>query len=340
MPKRKRGTLLTYSKTKKKKKIDAADEEIKQVEEEWDVLNAANAFTLAVDDSEDFQFSLHDHIYVAHDKSNLEDTQDDNYWVAEILEIRERPDNDDSVWLKVQWFYRHSDLTGKAKSFNKNGWGEYELIYSNHNGFIESTSISGPMSVTYYDESEIDHLPIAEDEYYYRYEFSIKDKSFSLEQIEPSCCASPYNPDKDVMRICPRDHKTFHQSCLEKYDGSQEAIDHLRELSLPSLTKKKPGSRKRVHFNSRQAPSSDYSEIPKQLLSYARLPVLKGKVYGVAGNGHRVIKARQFIREALDPKKRVPIPDDWEEQLGGKKAAGRLPDAAVAYKCPQCGDPI
>ena len=130
-----------------------------------------------------------------------------------------------------------------------------------------------------------------------------------------------------------------------------ESLDHAWTPSAVDGTKPSPKKKARVQASSALPQADPYAGVPAGLLAVARQPIARGGPLGIVGNVRSVVRARKMLQNALNGVE--DIPDDWEGRIGkvydasmtgppgGKgKGKGKRAGKALAYQCPQCGEPI
>ena len=159
------------------------------------------------------------------------------------------------------------------------------------------------------------------------------------------------------MHFCPRSgcRRSWHAPCLAKANWlikSEEDLPQRMESldgkyasadALKSSPKKKARSTKSKDGSVLNDP---YARMPTELLAVARQPIARGGPLGLVGNVRSVVRARTMVQKAL--KGVEDIPESWEEMLGNVYDASKIGPAAetkgkspaIAYQCPQCGEPI
>lgn len=95
-------------------------------------------------------------------------------------------------------------------------------------------------------------------------------------------CNQPYSPSIDLMRYCTGCSKWFHQECLTRFSGTPE--------------------------DSFESPEGS----PEELLEIARMPIVRGGVWGIGGNINIVWAARDFLNKASKDETEI---DDWENEM-------------------------
>lgn len=134
-------------------------------------------------------------------------------------------------------------------------------------------------------------------------------------------CEQPYSPSIDIMRYCTSCQKWYHHECATPSTGHPEY------------------------------PFKAPVDAPDELLQIARMPIVRGGVWGVGGNINIVYNARELLRAACENDTNL---DNWEEDLTlngleewrewikymEKKKKNGEPiwetEAKVFYQCPVC----
>ncbi|TFK52994.1 hypothetical protein OE88DRAFT_1724729 [Heliocybe sulcata] len=294
------------------------------------------------------------------------------FWVGILRDIRARHiHGENDVWVRVQWFYSPDDVKSLIKSFDASTCGRYERVLSDDFTIVSLTCFSDVISVKEYVESNIDQEDIYACErdqdtgFFYRYDLEHRARTINPKHIGTCLCSIPYNPDKDIMHLCPHPscRRWYHRTCLV-IRGSIESKVTKRERE-DSLLSSSPDSDEPFPVAAYQHPVpmpspkkgrgpgtgrgkgksivhvSPLATLPEDLLETARLPIVKGaKVGGLVGNVRGVVAARRIVYAALEG--REPVPKGWREKVidGCKaireEAAYGWEDEAPPLKCPQC----
>ena len=170
----------------------------------------------------------------------------------------------------------------------------------------------------------------------------------------------------DTMHFCPRPscRRFFHDHCLVKYNliepdtvlptrahritcCSPDVDDAFILTDLFDLSSHGPTQSHRTLTQKSTAAllTQDINtllasfQIPSPLLSIAQQPIIKGyRVTSVVGNTRPVIEARRMVYRAVGHLN--PIPDDWEEAVGGPVLDDSAIRVILPFMCPQCWSPI
>ena len=103
-------------------------------------------------------FALNEYIFVNHSNlahgSTLEETDEQKFWVARVLEIRAI--DEAHVYLRIYWLYWPDELPGGRQPYH----GAKELIASNHMEIVDAMTVSGRAHVKHWLElDEDEELP-------------------------------------------------------------------------------------------------------------------------------------------------------------------------------------
>lgn len=195
---------------------------------------------------------------------------------------------------------------------------------------------------------------------------------------ENSCiCDEPYSPDDEsehgLMHFCPRPQcrKWYHQRCLIELEPPKPCSARAWGLRLlatspdddlkESLYQRIPGSpskrtRKSMTQDAQRNDESDATlkavleDLPKNLLTTAQQPIVRGALYpagGVSGNVRAVVNARRLVLNSL---RYWDLPEDWEDTVLGEGSSKTTFGAMVVRTrgrrspipllCPQCQSAI
>ncbi|KAJ7594206.1 hypothetical protein C8J56DRAFT_854173 [Mycena floridula] len=343
---------------KRKSKPKATGDPDAPTESEWETMESFKRFILKDKENERHAFNIGNDVLVLPPDFETGTTAD--YWVGMIRDIRARPQGDSQdVWIRIQWYYKNSDLMTLLPKFDTAACGQYERCFSDHYDFIHSTTLEAVVSVKRYVESDLSPPDIDFDEFYCRYDFETATRSLDPTPGRYSClCNKPYSPeDNSIMHFCPRPGccKAYHRACLIK-DNHLEPISSVSDRPLRLLMsspdnndkfcaagppKKKAKGRKQALPSRSEATISLPDNLPKDLVLVAQQPIIKGALFrnaGVTGNVKRVIQARRMVYEALEGK---AIPDDWDDDIDVQKAVITIRNFEdFATTCPSCQGPI
>ncbi|KZT28278.1 hypothetical protein NEOLEDRAFT_909545 [Neolentinus lepideus HHB14362 ss-1] len=276
-----------------------------------------------------------------------------DFWVAKIRGIRHRvvrgrPD----VWVRIQWYYSPNDVKAIIKSFDASKCGKYERIFSDDFVTVSSSCFSDLVTVKEYVDSNLDQQDICANEFYMRYDLEHKARIIHPKHIGTCLCGIPYNPDRDLMHLCPRPscRRWYHrvclvnQGCVENNTTKRGREDRLLALSpdsdesFPLAAYKNPvpvpaHSRGKCTVTSKGRGKgksivhvTPLETLPEELVEIARLPIIKGaKAGGIVGNVRGVVAARRMVYAALEGRELVP--EEWEElvtcmalqEMGGRE---------------------
>lgn len=156
------------------------------------------------------------------------------------------------------------------------------------------------------------------------------------------------------MHFClrPGCRRSWHAPCLAKANWLIQSVQDLpqRMESLDGTYASSDTSgaspKKKARLTEPNELTNLYAQIPTELLVVARQPISRGGALGVVGNVCSVFRARTMVQNAL--RSVEEIPDNWEEKLGhvydvsgiGPVAQTKGKRPALAFQCPQCGEPI
>ncbi|EXK79066.1 hypothetical protein FOQG_16305 [Fusarium oxysporum f. sp. raphani 54005] len=146
-------------------------------------------------------------------KGSLEKGNDG--WVARILEIRASDEH--HVYARVYWMYWPYELPPGTLDRKKSVQGRQpyhgakELIASNHMDIINVVSVTGPVTVNQWIESDDEEIT---DELYWRQAYDCR--TLELSSVELICkCQTPANPDKTLIGCTSSEcGKWMHQECM------------------------------------------------------------------------------------------------------------------------------
>ncbi|KAF5694449.1 hypothetical protein FDENT_1178 [Fusarium denticulatum] len=120
-------------------------------------------------------------------------------WVAYILEIRASDEH--HVYARVYWMYWPYELPlgtidGKQKFQGRQPYhGANELIASNHMDIIDVVSVTEPVTVRHWNESDDEEI---QDGFYWRQAYDCRNSE--LLSVELICrCQTPANPDRTLI---------------------------------------------------------------------------------------------------------------------------------------------
>ncbi|EXK26396.1 hypothetical protein FOMG_17010 [Fusarium oxysporum f. sp. melonis 26406] len=146
-------------------------------------------------------------------KGSFEKNNDE--WVARVLEIRASDEH--HVYARVYWMYWPYELPpgtldGKKTVQGRQPYhGAKELIASNHMDIINVVSVTGPVTVNQWIESDDEEIT---DELYWRQAYDCR--TSELSSVELICkCQTPANPDKTLIGCTSSEcGKWMHQECM------------------------------------------------------------------------------------------------------------------------------
>ncbi|KAK7019962.1 BAH domain-containing protein [Favolaschia claudopus] len=319
---------LTHKKKSTKGKIALGHEENAPTTEEWKGLTQYHTFQVSDEDDKSFDFSVGDVAKILPNTHQVGDSiEPHEYWICKIIDIRARNEND--VWARVEWYWSAKDAENMDKTFDASHCGEYERLKADHPDCISSQCFDGKAYVKLYNETDLDQESIGDEDFYYRYTVNRSAKLISpFPNSSASCvCGRLYNPTDSspdlAMRFCPQPtcRKFFHRGCLSSatYPRSNFLVtdpDSGLPLPLPNESASAEPPKKRQRVVSTLPPDPAYgpafSTLPRTLLCAAAQPIIRGGVYGVAGNVSTVVAARRVVCSNLRDNVSV---DDWETRL-------------------------
>ena len=166
-------------------------------------------------------------------------------------------------------------------------------------------------------------------------------------------CKLRYAPDQERQRYCPRSScgQWYHEVCL----GNVGFIKKSSPLNLQYMLSGTPGfddddldeeylgwldhSMNRVLNDDDNCPlpaellqSEDDWQLIQKLLWCAATPIVRGKEYGVAGNGSLVQEARAIVEEMMKQQPYWPNEDEVQPFVECEWS-----DWTRAFKCNRCG---
>ena len=155
-------------------------------------------------------------------------------------------------------------------------------------------------------------------------------------KLKGSCvCGTPYHPDDgDIMHFCIYCKKSYHESCLDERNSTEDESESSDALPREVRFERSLALKYTKDWSSNSAP--DYSNLPSDLLSLARSPIVRGgPEHGVAGNIFPIVQARIFVHDALLEDK--PVPENWKDEVSANLSKVQAWIAADNdYLCPNC----
>ncbi|KAJ7057228.1 hypothetical protein C8F01DRAFT_346799 [Mycena amicta] len=337
--------------THNKKHATAAS--LEPTEKQWEKLERFEILSLQDDENGQENIYLSDNIaIVPHVAGSCTPTAlpVEDYWIAKIKDIRATPEGE--VWLKVNWYYTHSDLLKYVPTFKPSSCAKFERVYSHHSEIISSTIVAQASPVFRFLENNTDQKPIPANSFFCRYYFdatefsvgqytseeSVNDTRDAKRNINISVCDlcrgaySPEDPDPDeVQHWCPSPscRRGFHRRCLQKHDLSSDSspgdLIRARLANLPD-----PGGPDKTDSDTIAILTLKTlkSVLPASLLVLAAQPLVRGggnvsEHHGVAGNIAMIVHARRVVHAALRQNDYL----DTSTSSGGNVAeSGRLVD--------------
>ncbi|EGU77768.1 hypothetical protein FOPG_19158 [Fusarium oxysporum f. sp. conglutinans race 2 54008] len=148
------------------------------------------------------------------DRKGIYKTSNDG-WVARILEVH--ASDEDHVYARVYWMYWPDELPAGTLDGKKTVQGRQpyhganELIASNHMDIINVVSVTGPVTVKQWIESDDEEI---QDALYWRQAYDCRNSQLS--SVELICkCQTPANPDK-ILIGCTRSEcgRWMHHECM------------------------------------------------------------------------------------------------------------------------------
>ncbi|KAJ6511551.1 hypothetical protein C8R47DRAFT_738237 [Mycena vitilis] len=321
---------LTTRKRSKPSRASLGRDKDAPTAEEWATMPQYVTFQVSDEDDKPYDFSVKDIARVLPHRRKVGDPiEPHQYWIGQILDVRAKSASD--VWVQVHWFYSARDAVGVDGTFDTSHCGKYERLQSNHIDCVSSSVFDGLAPVKHYDEANLDQEAILADDFYYRYTINLSDKSISPSPRATCVCASLYNPSDtaatSVMHLCPQPacRKYYHRGCITSKDTSaRERTDFLLNDpdtgdALPlneSASAEPPKKRRRAsHTTAISSPpvlNPLIAALPLALLRAAAQPIVRGGVFGVAGNVAAVIAARRVVCAAL---RDGTNSDGWEKRM-------------------------
>ncbi|KAJ7918156.1 hypothetical protein B0H13DRAFT_1993568 [Mycena leptocephala] len=290
---------LTTKKRTKPTRIALGREKNAPTAEEWAVMPQYITFQVSDEDDNNYDFSVDDIARVLPNGCKVgKPIEAHEYWIGKILDVRAKGATD-VWWVQIHWFYSARDAAAVDRTFDASHCGKYERLQSNHVDCVSSSVFDGLAVVKYYDETDLDQESILPDEFYYRYTINVSDNSISPAPRATCICSCLYNPTD------PR-------------PGLGHAL--LPTTSLPlneSASAEPPKKRRRASHAtttiSNPAPfDALLAALPSALVRAAAQPIVRGGVFGVAGNAAAVVAARRIVCGALRDSTGA---DGWEKQM-------------------------
>ncbi|KAG8685538.1 hypothetical protein FRC09_014684 [Ceratobasidium sp. 395] len=256
--------------------------------------------------------------------------------------------------------------------FSKN-----ELALSNHQQIIRADTVLRKVSVRFFNEFDQEQTSIGREELWYRFNFRVgngaMDNRLVLgenQNLPPGRCAvetctKRYKPDADYQRFCPRTtcKLWYHNQCLEDHGYERTDKRSQRSHQLEALLTGTDGFLYEKDHVGREVPEvpAEFHEwigrqvkkeakggsgcrFPKyevgsisNLVWCAQTPISRGRKYGVVGNQDIVAKARSFLREIWEDRKRNSWPADEDIECF---STYNKPPKQRLYSCIRCGSTI
>ncbi|KAJ7230859.1 hypothetical protein B0H12DRAFT_1147323 [Mycena haematopus] len=334
MPKRR--ARLTLRKKSTKGPVPLGHDKDAPTASQWIDMPQYGIFQVSDEDGKAYDFAVGDFARILPSGRQVGDPDIEihDYWVCKILEVRAR--NEQDVWILVEWCYSAWDTTRINDDFDASHCGKYERLRSNHTECVSSNCFDGLARVKHYDETNLDQETIGDEEFYYRYTIKMSDKSISPTLSATCVCGCLYNPSdiayNSVMHLClqPSCRKYYHRGCVAstKTTTPYERIHFIltdpdtgASLQLPlneSASAEPPKKRRRAsdgaaitNFNP-AALGTLLAQLPPTLVHAAAQPIVRGGVFGVAGNVAAVVAARRIVRDALQD---GTTADGWETRM-------------------------
>lgn len=146
--------------------------------------------------------------------------EQDNYWVAKIVEARANSDKE--VWLLVAWLYWPKELPNRR---DHKFYGQGETVLSNFLDIVDAMSIVSKVDeLLYYNEWENEMVGEASTRFW-RQTFDTRhpDRADNLSQLRTFCiCRKPHQPDTK-MYFCANAacNEWLHADCLSSAVGEK-----------------------------------------------------------------------------------------------------------------------
>ncbi|KZP26443.1 hypothetical protein FIBSPDRAFT_887241 [Athelia psychrophila] len=216
-------------------------------------------------------YRVGDIVNLAHDSLDSQDL-----WDARITGIGKKvTQSGTSTWLRVNWFYTAQQIND-LKAYSNANWditaiAPRERVYSNHEGFVSIGSAEGVSDLVQFDERKADIREITG--IYYRWAIDIKGGTFQDQHFscKPKCpLKGIYKPDRMRQRYCQKCLIWYHLGCV-KLVPDEQAI-------------------------ATEAIAGTSSE-DDRLDSLIRLPIERGFLAGIAGNGQVQLALRDHAKK-------------------------------------------
>ncbi|KAI5812180.1 hypothetical protein BZA77DRAFT_270353 [Pyronema omphalodes] len=149
-------------------------------------------------------FGIGDYLLINNASTNLVEQTEDNFWVAQVLEIRAK--DEEHVYLRVYWMYKPEELPQGRQPYH----GREELIQSNHMDIIDARTVGGRSTVKCWMENDDnEENPTGS---YWRQTFDYDQQA--LGKLREHCtCKGYYNPDT-IMIFCNACNMWLHEHCV------------------------------------------------------------------------------------------------------------------------------
>ncbi|KLO03960.1 hypothetical protein SCHPADRAFT_948136 [Schizopora paradoxa] len=259
----------------------------------------------------------------------------EEYWVCKIEEIKMR--KEEVVFAKVNWFWNPKDVVlRKDAVLRKTNLGKRERLTSNTFDYVHSSRFYDMYTVQPYEENDVYEAAIDEDELYSRYDYNPKTKVASTPAT--FCfCKGFYNPDRDVMRVCLPCAEYIHIDCLRKGGSPQTNLQKPLYLQFERTLFNGLGYDGYMDMPTEKA---HYEGVPQNIIDLARSPIVRGKHFGIVGNGNPVMRARDYLAAKI--MKGTPIPNDWMKPcyVTEETVSSFILDLAEKFHCPKCLGPV
>jgi hypothetical protein len=108
------------------------------------------------------------------------------------------------------------------------------------------------------------------------------------------------------MHWCPQCRRWFHRHCLSSGADCRDASE---TSSMTVVSEDWIRS-------TRTRSSVNYSETLQAIHSVARQPIVRGCQYGLVGNAHHVMNARNLLQVSHEAETQIDIPKDWKMSIG------------------------
>lgn len=141
-------------------------------------------------------------------------------YVGRIEKI-EGDTRNNSVKVKVRWYYRPEESLGGRRQFH----GAKELFLSDHFDVQSAHTIEGKCTVhSFKNYTKLEN--VGAEDYFCRFEYKAATGGFTPDRVAVYCkCEMPYNPD-DLMVQCDGCKDWFHPSCVRMSVEEAKKLEH------------------------------------------------------------------------------------------------------------------